>query len=116
MLKRTFAAATIIIALAAPALAASPQGTFNVVGTNPGGGGAYKGTVTVTATGQHTFRVLWTIAGQRVTGTGLWVDEKFSVGYAGDSIAVYTDQGNNTWTGHWANGQATSTGTETWSR
>lgn len=116
MLKRTLAAAAIFAAIAMPAFAGSPNGTFNVVGTNPGGAGSYKGTVTVTATGAHTFRVVWHIGPQSMTSTGLWVDEKFSVGYQGDSIAVYTDQGGDKWTGHWANGTATQTGTETWTR
>ena len=114
MIMRSIIAATFVAALASSAAwAASPAGTFNVTGTNPGGAGHYTGTVTVTANGQYTFRVVWHVAGQTVTGTGLWVDEKFAVGYQGDSVAVYTDMGDH-WAGHWANGAATQTGTEDW--
>jgi hypothetical protein len=116
MFKRTIAAVVILVAFTASAWAASPVGLYQVSGTNPGTGTRYSGTVMVRATGQFTFRVVWTIAGQSVTGTGLWVDEKFCVGYAGNSIAVYTDQGGNVWSGHWANGNATQVGTERWSR
>jgi hypothetical protein len=116
MFKRTIVAAAFLVAFAATAFA-SPTGTYRCVGTNPGSGTTYSGTVTVTPTGQYTFRVVWNIAGQTVTGTGLWVDEKFAVGYSGNSVAVYTDMGGgNTWNGHWANGQATQTGTERWTR
>lgn len=115
MFKRTIAAAAILVAFTVSAFA-SPSGTFQVNGTNPGSGTAYAGTVTVRPTGD-TFRVVWSIAGQTITGTGLWVDEKFVVGYPGNSVAVYTDQGGgNTWSGHWANGQETKVGTERWTR
>lgn len=114
MFKRAIVAAVILVATTITALA-SPVGTYNVVGTNPGGGNGYRGTVTVTRMGEYTFRVVWTIAGQTVVGTGLWVDEKFSVGYPVSSIAVYTDNGKGGWNGHWANGNATQTGTEVWS-
>lgn len=115
MLKRTFAVAAVLATLALPAWAASPSGMFKVSGTNPGGGGSYTGTVSVTPTGD-TFRVVWKVGPDTVTGTGLWVDEKFCVGYQGNSIVVMTEQANGTWSGHWANGTDTRVGTERWSR
>jgi hypothetical protein len=116
MLSRIFLTGAVMALIIAPAVAGSPTGTFKIVGSNPGGGGQYQGTVNVTPTGPHTFRVVWHVGNQTVTGTGLWVDEKFAVGYQGDSIAVYTDAGNDHWVGHWANGTATDTGTENWTR
>ena len=45
------------------AFAGDPAGTYNVVGSNPGGRGRYSGTVTVERTGD-TFRVTWDIGNQ----------------------------------------------------
>jgi hypothetical protein len=115
MFKRTIFAAVALAAMTISAWAASPAGVFKVVGTNPGTGAQYTGTVQVTATGS-TFRVVWNVAGQTATGTGMWVDEKFVVGYEGNSVACYTEQGDGTWSGHWAIGGQTQVGTERWSR
>jgi hypothetical protein len=115
MFMRSIAAAAVLVAFSAAAWAASPTGSFQVSGTNPGGGGAYQGTVSVTPTGD-TFRVVWHVGDSTVTGTGLWVDEKFCVGFQGNSIAVYTDQGGGVWAGHWANGTDTQVGTERWTK
>lgn len=115
MFMRTIIAAAVFAALTASAWAASPAGAFRVQGTNPGSGTPYAGTVTVTPTGS-TFRVVWNIAGQTIVGTGMWVDEKFVVGYPGNSVACYTEQETGTWAGHWANGSSTQVGTERWSR
>jgi hypothetical protein len=115
MFVRSLAVAAVLLAFTVSAWAASPTGAFQVNGTNPGTGTAYHGTVSVTPTGD-TFRVVWHVAGSTVTGTGLWVDEKFCVGYQGNSIAVYTDQGGDVWAGHWANGTDTEVGTERWTR
>lgn len=115
MFKRTIVAALVFVAFTASAWAASPTGIYKVTGTNPGGGSGYVGAVAVTPTGD-TFRVVWRVGNQTVTGTGLWVDEKFCVGFQGNSIAVFTDQGGGVWAGHWANGTDTRVGTERWTK
>ena len=70
MLLRALAAAAVLVAFSASAWAASPSGTFQVTGTNPGGTGSYTGMVAVTPTGD-TFRVVWRVGSATVTGTGL---------------------------------------------
>jgi hypothetical protein len=115
MFRRSIVAGLTFVALTASAWAASPAGIFKVTGTNPGSATPYAGAVMVTPTGS-TFKVEWRIAGQSIIGTGLWVDEKFVVGYPGNSVAVYTDQGGNVWQGHWANGASTEVGTERWTK
>lgn len=116
MLKSFFLMVVFFVAATATVWAKSPAGSFNVVGTNPGGGGKYTGSVTVTPNGD-TFQVVWHVGNDTFRGTGLWVDEKLSVGYAAGgeaAIAVYSDQGDGTWFGHWANGSSPKAGTETW--
>ena len=53
------AAAAVVLASITSAFA-DPTGTYEVEGTNPGGSGAYHGTVTVEPTGD-TYRVVWRI-------------------------------------------------------
>jgi hypothetical protein len=117
MFKRAALTIVVFAGLTASAWAASPAGVFEVTGTNPGSGTRYVGTVTVRATGS-TFRVTWRIAGQTIVGTGMWVDNKFVVGYPGNSVACLTEQGDGSgiWSGHWANGSSTQVGTERWTR
>jgi hypothetical protein len=117
MLKQTLAAAAILVAMTTTAWAASPTGVYQVQGTNPGTGTRYVGFVTVRPTGS-TFRVEWRIANQTFVGTGMWVDNKFVVGFPGNSVACYTEQGDGSgvWAGHWANGSSTQVGTERWTK
>ena len=115
MFLRTIVAAALLAAVSMTAGAASPSGDFNVTGTNPGGAGTYSGTVSVTPTGD-TFRVVWHVGSDTVQGTGLWVDDKFCIGYQGNSVAVMTEQSDGSWKGHWANGSDRSVGTERWTQ
>jgi hypothetical protein len=117
MFRNALIGAALLAVMTTSAWAASPTGVYQIVGTNPGSGTRYQGFVTVRATGS-TFRVEWRIAGQTVVGTGMWVDNKFVVGYAGNSVACYTEQGDGSgiWAGHWANGSSTQVGTERWTK
>lgn len=101
-----------------PALAlaeASPVGAYKVVGTNPGGGGAYTGTVTVTETGD-TYAVEWVVAGQTSTGTGVFYQDVLSVaGSLGqDQFVFIMKPDGKGLSGLWATVGAQTTGTETW--
>ena len=101
-----------------PALAlaeGSPVGAYKVIGTNPGGGGAYKGTVTVTETGD-TYAVEWVVAGQTSTGTGVFYQDVLSVaGSLGkDQFVFIMKPDGKGLSGLWATVGAQTTGTETW--
>ena len=64
----------------ATAFAADPVGTYDVQGSNPGGGSSYRGTVTVEKTGE-TYRVVWVVGGTRYVGTGIGNREFLAVSY-----------------------------------
>ncbi len=53
------------------AFAADPVGAYRVIGTNPGGGSRYHGSVKVERTGK-TYRVVWVVGGTRYIGTEVW--------------------------------------------
>lgn len=110
---------------------ADPVGTYDVVGTNPGSDGTYRGTVTVTRTGD-TYRIVWMIAGTRFDGTGLGArvvegrylvgparpdDVALSVGYVsggGFGIAIYFEEADGAWQGVWTSSGADRIATERW--
>lgn len=118
MLIRAFVIATALAVATVSAWAASPEGTWTVIGTNPDGTSSYTGKVTVTRKGQ-TYEVTWTIGNDIQRGTGVIVDGRFGVAYdaAGKaSIALYTEKSANEWSGLWALGGDTRSGTETWKR
>lgn len=112
---------------------AGPSGIYTVKGTNPGGQGEYKGTVTVQQTGQ-TYSVVWNVGGVRYTGTGLGAedskgystmgpassnDSSIAISYiSGGSfgLAYYVEQEDGTWRGIWTYGGSDKIGTEVWSR
>lgn len=130
-IKMILLAASFIFA-AATAFAA-PTGTFDVVGTNPDGNGEYRGTVTVTRTGE-TYSVVWDVQGTRFVGTGLGAiirdgqitvgpaqkaDTGISVAYVSDSsfgIALYFEQDDGTWKGVWTYGGSERVASENWYR
>jgi len=115
-LKTLFAAAVLAASFAAPAWA-DPSGTYSVDGTNPDGGAAYTGTVTVTKTGD-TFKVDWTIGDHTVTGTAVGNDDLLSIGYSNGTqpgVGLYVKQ-DGKWKGVWSYLGQTSMGTESWSQ
>ncbi|MCB1479198.1 MAG: hypothetical protein R3D43_12950 [Tepidamorphaceae bacterium] len=129
IIRAVFAA--LLLTLAAGQAMADPTGTFRVEGTNPGTGDEYKGTVTVTRTG-NTYHVIWDIGGTTYTGTGLGAsftdgsllvgeaqsdDTVISVGYsAGNSsgTALYVEQEDGSWTGAWSYSGGDDIGYEYW--
>ncbi len=131
MLNSRLLAATAGLALLTTASWADPTGRYNVVGTNPDSGGEYRGTVSVTRTGE-TYKVVWDIAGTRFVGTGLGAlvqkgrytvgpahseDTSISIGYvSGNSFgqAFYFEQKDGSWQGVWTYGGSKKIATETW--
>ncbi len=131
-MKSILGACVIILAGVASAIA-GPEGTYAVTGTNPGGNGTYKGTVSVTRTGE-TYEVVWNISGTRYVGSALGAapvkgvtvmgpadpsDDTLAVGYvSGKSfgLAFYVEQKDGTWDGVWTYGGSDKVGTESWRR
>ena len=134
MAMRMLAALAVIILFLLPATAmAGPEGTYFVEGTNPGGGGTYRGTATVRRNGQ-TYEVVWDVGGVRYVGTGLgatWVkgdlvmgaaaakDVALSISYVSSGsygLCFMIEQQNGQWQGIWTYGGSTTIGTEVWTR
>lgn len=103
------------LALSTAALAEA-EGTYNVVGTNPGGQGGYAGTVTVQKVGENVFSLQWAIGNNQAVGTAVGDDDFLSVGYkSGDNfgVALFIRDGDQ-WDGVWTYGGGTQIGQETW--
>lgn len=110
------AATAAILLVVTPALA-EPVGTYDVVGTNPGGGSGYQGQVSIERTGD-TYRVTWDIAGTRFTGTGIGDANFIAVSYrAGNNtgLALYGATGRD-WQGVWTYAGGRQVGSERWTR
>ncbi len=111
----TIAAA--LLCSAATCFAADPVGTYNVEGTNPGNGSAYKGTVTISKTGE-TYKVIWVVGGTRYIGTGIGNKDFIAVSYKSDAdtgLALYGADGGN-WAGVWTYAGGDKMGSEIWKR
>ncbi len=101
----------------AAACAAEPVGSYAVEGSNPGGGGSYRGSVTVERTGE-TYRVVWVVGGTRYVGTGIGNKEFIAVSYRSGNdtgLAMYGADGGN-WKGIWTYAGGRQIGEETWKR
>jgi len=99
------------------AFAGDPAGSYNVVGSNPGGRGRYSGTVTVERTGD-TFRVTWDIGSQTYVGTGIGSEKGIAVTYRSGTqtgLAIYGANGDN-WEGVWTYTGGREVGGEAWTR
>lgn len=129
---RTFFLSALVAMFLLPVQAiAGPEGVYNVEGSNPGNGDRYRGTVSVTRTGQ-TYAVVWNIGGTEFIGTGLGSanvkgtstmgpasdqDTAISISYVSDGsfgLAYYVEQSNGQWKGIWTYGGSTQIGTEIW--
>lgn len=114
---RHLIAAVALLFSATLAFAADPVGTYNVEGNNPGGGSQYRGTVTITKTGE-TYRVIWVVGGTRYIGTGIGNKDFLAVSYqSGNSsgLALYGADGGN-WKGVWTTSSGDKMGAEFWKR
>ncbi len=110
---------------------AGPEGTYSVVGTDPGSGNTYSGEVTVSRTGD-TYSVVWIVDGTKYIGTGLGAatingsatmgrasdaDTAIAVSYIAESsfgLTFYVEQSNGQWKGIWTYGGSEKIGTEIW--
>ena len=112
----TIAVAALLMS-AAIAFAAEPAGSYRCEGSNPGGGGAYKGTVSVEKTGE-TYRVVWVVGATRYVGTGIGNKDFLAVSYRSGNdtgLALYGADGGN-WTGIWTYAGGRQVGAERWLR
>ncbi|HEY6027707.1 MAG TPA: hypothetical protein VIV09_12480 [Pseudolabrys sp.] len=99
------------------AFAADPTGSYDVEGANPGGGGKYRGTVTVEKTGD-TYRVVWIVGNTRYIGTGIGNKDFLAVSYKSGKdtgLALYGADGGN-WAGIWTYAGGREVGPELWKR
>jgi hypothetical protein len=114
---RIFSAALVSLVLfASPAFADAIEGQFRVRGTNPGGGSAYAGTVTVQKTGD-TYQVVWQIEGARYVGTGIGGPEGLAVTYRSGNdtgVAIYVPGSQGGFDGVWTYAGARQIGQERW--
>ena len=91
-----------------------PVGHYMVRGTNPNGS-SYTGEVLVTRTGQ-TFRVVWRIGRQSLSGRGLRPTKPSRSYQAGGraGIALYGRKFSGRWEGVWTVAGSRETGTDVW--
>ncbi len=109
--------AFVFILLLLPVVAfAGIEGTYNCEGTNPGGSGSYKGTVSIIQNGDN-YNVTWTIGSQVYIGVGILQGDTFSVGYSDSNkswfgVVVYKIKGTKL-SGPWAMHGGKKNGNET---
>ena len=112
---RLVIAAAALALSAATAFAADPVGSYDVSGSNPGGGSSYSGTVEIEKTGQ-TYKVVWDVGGTRYVGTGIGDRDFLAVSYrSGNStgLALYAATKDG-WKGIWTYANGTKIGSEVW--
>jgi len=102
--------------------AGAVEGTYRIEGRNPAQGGTYSGEAQVKQTGQ-TFVVIWKIGELRQIGTGIVIDNVFSVVFqsilpgrvAGrPGIAVFQIDNDRITNGIWSTLGDEATGQEMW--
>lgn len=114
---RLSVAALLGVLAVGPALAADPVGRYDVTGKDPGGGAEYTGSVVVEKTGD-TYKVTWTIAGERYVGTAIGDSGGMAVSYKSKNLsglAMYAADGQD-WRGVWTYSGGRQIGTEAWRR
>lgn len=114
---RAFVTAFSLLAFPSLALALDIAGSYRLEGANPGEAGRYTGTAEVSRTGD-TFQVIWRIGGQVQQGTGILLNDVFSITYQQDGalpgIAVYEVGQDGVLSGTWAPVGSPSVGIEVW--
>ncbi len=116
-MRHLIVVAAALLLSATAAFAADPVDDYAVEGTNPGGGSQYRGTVSISKTGE-TYRVVWVVGGTRYIGTGIGNKDFIAVSYRSGNdtgLALYGADGGN-WTGVWTYAGGRQVGTETWRR
>jgi hypothetical protein len=104
-----------VIVLAGGAALANPVGKYVNRGTK-GNGTPFSGVVTVSKTGD-TYRVVWVVAGQTYTGTGIGSDDFLAVSYRSGNdtgLALYNRKSDGSWVGIWTYAGGQRIGTDVW--
>lgn len=100
---------------AAPGTAwAEGPGRYQVQGTNPDGS-RYSGTAVITAMGQGTWRLNWTVGGDNYSGFAIGDGSVLAVSYVSggtSGVGLYTARSDGSYAGIWAPRGAASTGSE----
>lgn len=107
-----YVVAAALIALGSTAALADPVGRYAVEGKTPEGA-PYTGTATVEKTGE-TYRVVWVVGRDKLTGTAVGNDEFFAVTYRSGNdtgVAVYGRDGDD-WAGIWTYSGGKAVGAE----
>jgi len=106
-------------AVAAPlSLAPAPlirAGTYAVMGTGADGA-AYEGALQLQPTGPQSWRLVWSIDGDTITGLGLSVGNRLVYGYLSEGevgTGFYEPQSDGRLVGRWTQGAQGGVGTET---
>ena len=106
------------LVLASTAFAADFAPSYDVEGSDPGGGGGkYTGTVSVKRTGPAVYEVVWSIAGEKFTGTGIGGPDGLAVAYKSGTktgIAIYRQGGSGAVEGVWTYAGGKQVGEENW--
>lgn len=109
----------VALMLASNAVALDLTGQYELKGSNPGGSGKYTGQAAIVATGE-TYQVRWRIGGIEHQGTGILINNVFSVVYqasgSAPGIAVYEVKKNGSLKGSWTGLNGSDLGGETWTR
>lgn len=115
MIRRLTIAALAAAAIALPGAARAQQtGIYNMTGTNPDGS-AYEGIVMLQQVGIVSWRVTWSLAGERIEGIGMSSGPVFSVTYQlGDrtGMGVFNVNTDGSMYGQWTVLGSSGIGTE----
>lgn len=116
MIRRLALPALLALLLALPGAARAQQtGIYDLTGTNPDGT-AYEGSVMLQQVGIVSWRVVWSISGERIEGVGMSSGNIFSVTYAlaqRTGLGIFTVNPDGTMYGQWTVLGSTGIGTET---
>jgi hypothetical protein len=105
LLGRGAAAGLAFAAAVAPAAFAEGPGKYSVSGTNVKDKSEYRGTATLTQTGNMTWEVIEEIAGDTLEGFGVGDGKTIAVSFTTDGstlVVLYAVNPNGGYTGTWA--------------
>lgn len=105
------------IVWASSAAAADFASAYKVEGSDPGGGGAYAGDVSVKRTSEATYEVVWKIGADTFTGTGIGGPEGLAIAYRSGSsigVAIFSQEADGSVSGYWTYAGGKQIGQEKW--
>lgn len=116
-MRKLFATTAACLLLVQTAFAAEFAGSYDVAGTDPGGGGSYAGVVTIRKTGDATYQVTWVIGNDTFIGTGIGSTEGLAVAYKSGpniGVAIYNLGQSGMVEGFWTYAGGKQIGQEKW--